>query len=336
MATVAELGFSPVKAAMGYDFVTQIQLGFEGVVDERAYALVEAETHTYVNYKKGFVAEPGTPLTLREDPSMTKVHPDLYSVGSYINGLNFHTLGSSNIFISQAEDIAENRIPVNCWGWRGEAVDQGNGAAEFLSEIIGRKVRLVRISDEKPRYVEDDPALGRVGFADTTPLSIGSTESLAFINKQLASQGQEQIPARRARVSMLLDGLVLPSGYKLPENAFPEDYIKKITIASDGLVAVIKRHKACGRCPVPDTNHLTGERKGRPVLSALGKLGRAGRHADTHRYGYDSEIFWTQGFVIELPEDMPKDGRITIAHGDEVEVEYSQDTNFVPRTKKAA
>lgn len=329
MPIVAELGFTAGKSLVAYEDVQQIELGTPGVVGDRDCMLVEAEPHVNMNYEPGFVAEPGYMLTLREDPQLVGLRPrlDRYSGALMLSGMG------TSITIPKQPDISENRIPVQVWGWKGEAVDQGEEAAYFASLVVGRPVRVVRVSDEKPRYVEDIPALGRVGFADGYPITVGSTRSLVLVNEQLAAQGKQPIPIKRARTTILLDGLELPNANELPENVFPEDYIETMTIASNGLVAVLRRIKACSRCPIPDTNHITGERKGRPILKALVQLGRHGRHVDTARYGSKPEVFWTQNFVIELPEDLPEGATILLRRGAEVEVQYSDYTTWVSSKK---
>lgn len=130
------------------------------------------------------------------------------------------------------------------------------------------------------------------------------------------------MPVDRIRANIILDGISVDN----PE-AFPEDYIESITIASHGLKAVLRRHKACSRCPIPDTDQLTGARK-TFIRSALGKLGRNGTYADTDKYGKGVKLFFTQNFIIELPENMPEDQTISITRG-EVEVTYSDTTNWI-------
>jgi uncharacterized protein YcbX len=180
------------------------------------------------------------------------------------------------------------------------------------------------VSDEAPRYVENDPSLGRVGFADAYPVTVGSLAAFKKINTYLESVGRCPIPTNRTRSTILLDGLSTPS-----EEAFPEDYIDTITIANNGLTLVLKRLKACGRCPIPDTDQLTGDRKTH-VRSALGKLGRNGTHLDTNRYGTKSEIFLTQNFVLILPHDMQKGETIKVEQHVEVDVQYTDNTNWIP------
>lgn len=332
MTTVADLGLAPGKSMRAYEDVPELHIDGNGlVVGDRAYMWVEAGTHVYQNYKKGHEAGSGHFVSQREDPVLTGIIPVLQPDGGVL--LQFRDEGDA-LSVPRAQDTADNRRPVSVHGWRGEAVDQGNEAAEWGRERIGRSVRLVAVSGQKPRYVEGDPVLGKVGFADGHPVTVGSVESLKLVNAELTAKGLPAISEKRARMTIMLAGLELPELTDPTEVIFPEDFIETIIIASNGLAVVLRRTKACSRCPIPDTDQISGERKGRPVLSALGRLGRAGRHRDEARYGTDSELFWTQGFIVELPEGMPKDETVTIARGAEVAVTYSSTTNWVPRQHK--
>ena len=320
MVTVAELGFAPGKSMHAYDDVQALEFGTEGLlVGDRQYMWVEVGLYTYVDYKAGRQVEPGTFLSQREDPTLTGVMPTLVEGGVE---LTFHK--QDGLFVPSVEDNADSRIPVSVWGWSGEAVDQGDEAAEWGSEYVGRPVRLVAVSNEKPRYVEDDPALGRVGFADGFTVTVGSTTALEAINTYLESQGKNPMPTDRARATIILDGL------EVPGEDFPEDYVRTISVVRNGLTLVLERWKACSRCPIPDTDQTTGERsRDTRVRPALGKLGRAGKHVNTEKYGDESGLFLTQNHVVRVPEDMPNDAVIELRKGDEVMVEYSEDTNWV-------
>lgn len=323
-ATIAEVGLAPGKSMRAYENVLSLEIDYRGMFGDREYMWVEAEPHTRVLYKADTVDEPGTFLSQREDPVLTQVIPLMTPKGLFLN-----PNGPDRLWVPRAEDRAENRIPVSVWEWSGEAVDQGDEAAAWGEQRIGRPVRLVAVSDEKPRYVEDDPALGRVGFADGYPVSVGSIQAYNKMNAYLTSLGRPAMPYNRSRSTILLDNLE-----DIGEHVFPEDYVKSITIASNGLIVVLKRIKACARCPIPDTDQITGIR--RPDFrSALGKLGRAGHHLDSARYGTKREVFFTQNFIINLPADIPEDAVISIAKGAEIEVEYSDTTNWIPTAAKA-
>lgn len=328
---VAELGLAPGKSMRAYDNVPEICIGANGLVlGDRHYMWVEAKPHVNQNYRKREIAQTGHFLSQREDPVLTGVIPLLQDSGVL---LQFRD-GGESLSVPIVEDTEDTRKDVSVWGWSGQAIDQGNDAADWGEAHIGRPVRLVAVSNKMPRYVEDDPIFGRVGFADGYPVTVGSVETNRLINEFLASIGKPPVTAQTARMTMLLDGLEHPNRDQLPEVIFLEDYIRSITVASDGLKVVLTRIKACGRCPIPDTDQISGERsKGRPVLRTLNGLGRHGRHLDADRYGTDAEVFWTQNFVINVPDDMPPDASITIARSSVVEVEYTNTTNWVPLTK---
>jgi uncharacterized protein YcbX len=326
-AVMEELSFAPGKSMRAYEEVDALHIGYPGVIGDREYMWVESEEHTNTLYfAAGKTACPGQFISQREDPGLTAIIPLLTPDGLVLNRHD----PDDCLWVPRMDDSVHSRIPVSVWGWSGEAVDQGDEAADWGQYHIGRPVRLVAVSDEKPRFVEGDPALGRVGFADGYPITVGCTTSFRIINEYLASVGRPPMPGDRSRTTILLDGIPFEDPL-----AFPEDYIETITIAYDGLVAVLRRQKACGRCPIPDTDQKTGERK-QHIRSALGKLGRSGTHLDTNRYGSGTELFYTQNFVIELPEDMPKDAVIPIRRGGLVEVTFSDSTNWLPNKKSAA
>lgn len=322
MVTIAELRVAPGKSMRSYGDVPALRIDKRGLFGDREYMWVEAGTHVNVNYKPGTEVGPGRFISQREDPVLTGVTPTLVPGGLVLCGRD-----GDDLFVPRAPDISANRIPVSVWGWQGEAVDQGNEAAQWGEAVMRRPVRLVAISDEAPRYVEDDPALGRVGFSDGYPVTVGSTVAFARINSYLTSVGRPPVPTDRARATILLDGLETDD-----DHFFPEDYVGAITVACEGGPLVLERRKACGRCPIPDTDQLTGERKTH-VRAALGKLGRTGTHVDTARYGNEAEVFLTQNFVLRLPPDMPDDAILKIELGARVDVTLTRGTNWAPSTR---
>lgn len=321
-ATIAELGHAPGKSMRASEDVQALHINERGLFGDREYMWVETEPHTQVLHKPGQINQPGRFLSQREDPVLTGIIPTLVD-----EGLTLRWQGQDELLFPRVVDTADTRKPVSVWGWSGEAVDQGDDAAAWGREYIGRPVRLVGLSDVKPRFVEGDPELGRVGFADSYPVSVGSIYSFQKINDHLVSRGRSPLPNDRARANIILDGISVDN----PE-AFPEDFIETITIAHNGLTVVLRRWKACGRCPIPDTNQLTGERK--PYFrSGLGKLGRSGTHTNTERFGTDVGLFYTQNFLIELPKRMPRAALVPILRGAEVEVTYSDNTNWIAAGK---
>lgn len=321
-AVVAELNLAPGKSMRAIENVNALHINRHGLLGDREYMWVEAEAHTHELYKPGKVSEPGRFLSQREDPALTGVKPELRPLG-----LSLAYRDADSLLVHYREDMASNRIPVQVWDWEGEAIDQGDEAAEWGQRYIGRPVRLVALSHATPRYVQDNPGLGRLSFADSYPITVASTTSLDKINQYLAEHDQPPMPTNRPRANIILGGLAIDG-----IEGFPEDYIKSITVASNGLVAVLKRMEAISRCAIPDTDQLTGQ-AGNTIRPALGKLGRHGSHLDANRQGKKPGLFFTQGHIIELPRSMAEGEIIKIERGAEVEVEYSETTNWV-RTAK--
>lgn len=322
MVTVAELGFMPGKSMRPYENVEAISFSADGlIVGDRQYMWVEAEPYIYKDYKPGREVGPGNFLSQREDPCLTGVIPVLTEAGVE---LSFNE--QNGLFVPAAEDNEANRIPVTMWEWSGEAVDQGDEAADWGRAHIGRPVRLVRLSDEKPRYVENNPALGRVGLTDGFTVTVGSTTAFETINNYLEAQGKQPMPTDRARATIILDGL------EVPGEGFPEDFVQTITFVCNDLKVVLERWKACSRCPMPDTDQKTGERsRDTRVRPALGKLGRSGRHVNTEKYDIKNGLFLTQNHVVRMPLDMLPDTTIELKKGQEVTIEYSEKHQLAKR-----
>lgn len=282
-----------------------------GMFGDRQYMWVEAAPHTNVEYHPGEVVEPGHFLSQREDPkTLVKILPYLDQEGLFL-----YSEGTDDIiFVPRLLEDSDTRIPVSVWGWQGVGVDQGDEAAAWGEEQIGRPVRLVSTSHESPRYVEGDPDLGRVGFADGFPLLVISQASVAELNDYLVSKGKPEVPADRFRANIILDGV----------EPFGEDFIDTIElVATNGLSVVLKRIKACGRCPIPDTDQLTGERRTH-VRAALGKIGRRGVHQNVAKYGDGTEIFFGQNFIV----DVEGTGDARIEAGQDLQVTFSETTNW--------
>ena len=138
--------------------------------------------------------------------------------------------------------------------WRDSlpAIDQGDGAAEWLSDWVGREVRLVRF-DQKVRracnraYVGDSGA--HTGFADAYPLLVLSEGSLADLNARLAVP----LPVNRFRPNVVLSGT----------QAYDEDHIDEIISGPIRMRLV----KPCTRCQITTTDQTTGERASEPLAT---------------------------------------------------------------------
>lgn len=326
-AIAAELQYADVKSLQIHQGVEALELYANGLVVDRLYGITEAEEHTHKLYKKNHVAQPGDAITQREDPRLANITTEMTE-----DGLKLQAEGHGSVVVPVVEETDKNHIRTSVWSWEGLAVDQGEEAGEWLSDFVGRPVKLVRASSVYPRYVEDNPNLGKVGFADGFPLTIASTISQGLMRAQLEAQGDVDLELlKRVRTTMILDGLVLPDIPGLPENAFPEDYIDSLTIAMGGVILEATAEKPCGRCILTSNNPNNGSRKGAPILKALRALGRYGTYADVERYGEDPELFYSQNFSVRIIGEPAPEQKLAIAKGAELLVKYTNIPNWLPR-----
>jgi uncharacterized protein len=141
---------------------------------------------------------------------------------------------------------------VRVWRDHVAAMDQGEAVAEWLSEFVQVKCRLVRQSDDAVRRVDPTyatDAQDQVGFADGYPLLLISEESLADLNRRLP----KSLPMNRFRPNVVVRG----------GEAYAEDCWSRIRIGQVECSPV----KACVRCVITTTNQLTTERESEPLVT---------------------------------------------------------------------
>lgn len=124
--------------------------------------------------------------------------------------------------------------------WRREVpgFDQGDAVADFLSQIIGRSVRLIAT-----RPLDTQSAEKQILFQDGQALHILSEASLAHAQQQLP---HVDIDARRFRPNIVI-GEVKPRDDTSAISAFAEDNWHSI----DTPTTAITISKLCERCNIP-------------------------------------------------------------------------------------
>lgn len=140
----------------------------------------------------------------------------------------------------------DRRIKVRVHRWRGEGVDQGDAAAEYLTAACGEPVRLVAFPDDQRR--ETAVGGGSTAFADGYPLLVTSERSLAELNRALGGD----FAMERFRPNIVLAGL---------EEPWAEDEFDHLMIGS----LRIDVTTLCGRCPVTTVDPDTGEVGAEPL-----------------------------------------------------------------------
>jgi uncharacterized protein len=173
--------------------------------------------------------------------------------------------------------------------WRSEcaAFDAGDEAAQFLSDWLGRPLRLVRFDTRRARLSNHDWTQGRDvpnQFSDGYPLLVLSQGSI----DDLATRVGKPLPVERFRPNILLGGVA----------PYAED--------AAGLLVAGAAHftltKACTRCVITTIDHTRGERDGDEPLRTL-----KGYRFDRELRGvfFGRNAYATDGVGTQLHRGMP-------------------------------
>ncbi|CAN8246114.1 unnamed protein product [Cochlearia groenlandica] len=141
--------------------------------------------------------------------------------------------------MTKPNSVAEG---VSMWEWSGSAFDEGEEAAKWFSDYLGKESRLVRFNKETetrpspPEYAEGYSTT----FADTFPFLVASQASLDQLNTLLP----EPVLINRFRANIIVDNC----------DPFGEDLWDEIKIND----LVLQGVRLCSRCKVPTVNQETG------------------------------------------------------------------------------
>jgi uncharacterized protein YcbX len=193
-------------------------------------------------------------LTRREMPAMAQVHPDWTGDGIVLSHPDAGVL-------AVREPVAGPQVSVRVWSDTVAACDAGDAAADWLSAVFARPVRLVHLPAGAVRPV--DEKFGRdgdqVSFADGFPLLVTTVESLDALNRQLACP----ITMARFRPNLVIAGA---------REAFAEDGWRRLRIG-DLILRVVK---PCTRCVIttqdPDSGAVTVAMEPLRTLRAMGRV----------------------------------------------------------------
>lgn len=141
---------------------------------------------------------------------------------------------------------AARSVDVDVEKWPGVGVDQGDDAARWLGDVLGRPVRLVR---EPARAV-------RARRPDDTAVLITSESSLDSLNARIRRRGSPAVPMSRFRPNIVITGWPDPH---------TEDRVHRMTVGAAG----IGFGERAIRCAVTMTDQATGHRRGPEPLRTL-------------------------------------------------------------------
>lgn len=189
------------------------------------------------------VDEGGEMLTQREVPRMALIQPTL-------RGSEMVLRAPGMLALHVRRDTVEAATRVRVWNDVVKAYDMGALAAQWFSDFLGRKLRLVRFDPEETRLSNrrwSGDIEAHNGFADAFPLLVINQASLDDLNDRLAAQGHPAVTMQRFRPNLVLSGLP----------AYDEDHVHEIDIATGEQPVRLRLVKPCVRCTVPDVDPLT-------------------------------------------------------------------------------
>ena len=239
MASISALNIYPVKSCAGIA-LRQATLGRAGLesggVGDREWMVVEAGSGQFI--------------TQREDPRMALITPSTVA-GSLI----LHAPGMPALAVALDEfSLRSATLAVRVWNHACRAFDEGDGAATWLSDYLGRKLRLARFDPAHRRlsnreWTQNAEAFNR--FSDGYPILMISQASLADLNDRLLEAGREALPMNRFRPNIVLGDT----------GPFDEDRL----LALSGADFSLKPVKPCPRCPIPSIDQANGTRGADPL-----------------------------------------------------------------------
>jgi uncharacterized protein YcbX len=228
-ATIARLFVYPVKSCAGVE-LQEAQLAETGLDLDRAWMVVD---------------ESGEFVSQRELPRMALIRPTLR-----LSDVVLRAPGMLALHLQI--DTVEEPVRVRVWDDEVPAYDMGAVAAQWFSDFLGRKLRLVRFDPEHRRlsnlkWTEGVEAPNQ--FADGYPLLLASTASLDLLNAKLAAAGHAPVGIERFRPNIVLAGL----------EAHDEDRLELLRIATGEGEVQLRPVKPCSRCTIPNVDPATAQ-----------------------------------------------------------------------------
>lgn len=238
--SILSLHTYPVKSCGG---ITHPQIGISqaGLSYDRQWVVVDDQ---------------GIFLTQRTYPSMALVQPALDEAALFLNAPDMPTL---RVSLRKSEPHPP-ATPIRIWQSDTLGLDEGETAAHWFSDYLGKACRLYRVHHEASRLaspervaawrarhpqIEDFPQKHPFGFADGFPFLVANQASLDDLNARLESGGHAPVSMTRFRPNIVIQGL----------EAYEEDYIGSLHVG-ELTFAVVKN---CARCPVPNVDPATGQ-----------------------------------------------------------------------------
>jgi len=230
MLKVAEIKIYPVKSLQGIS-LNSAELGIRGLKFDHNWMVTDSE----YNF-----------VTQRDLPKMAAIS----------TAVDKRTLtlehGSLSPLIVDLSNNKGNPVEAVIWNDRSKAVDEGDCASNWLTEVLGRikgrNLRIVRFSDQHRREVDKKYLKGEdshTAFSDAFPYLVTTEESLELLNEMLIANGSKPVGMERFRPNLVLKG-----AKALEENKF--DSITELNYKYR-----LGIRKPCKRCVITTIDQTT-------------------------------------------------------------------------------
>ncbi|MFI7386395.1 MOSC domain-containing protein [Streptomyces sp. NPDC049813] len=288
MADVVQLICYPVKGCEGTS-MSEALLTPAGLAHDRSFMVISEE---------------GVYRTQRRHPRLALIRPTVSADGTHLTlEPTDPTSPFGTAFVTVSVSAA--RRDVDLFGSTFQGIDQGDGAAAWLSDFLGTSSRLVRVPPEHDR-VADGLTPGPSGYADSSAVHLLTRASLGLLDQRMAGRGAPPLPVDRFRPNIVVDS---PRGHDADRGddwaAVPhaEDRARRLAIGG----AELGFAKLAVRCAVTLVDQESGARRGPEPLRTL---------AD-HRRATSGGVVFGAKFSVLTP------GKLSV--GDEVVVREWQD-----------
>ncbi len=225
---IARLFVYPVKSCAGVE-VSESVLTETGLDLDRAWMVVD---------------DTGEFVSQRELPRMALVRVQLktYEVVLRAPGM---------LALHLSIDSVEDAVRVRVWDDEVAAFDMGAVAAQWFTDFLGRKLRLVRFDPDhqrtsSPEWTAGVQALNQ--FSDGFPLLVISEGSLAELNQKLVQAGHGAVGIERFRPNIVLAGM----------QPHDEDRVGLLRIQAEQQV-LLRPVKPCARCTIPNIDPASAD-----------------------------------------------------------------------------
>ena len=228
MARSARLFIYPIKSCAGIE-VQEVVLLETGLEWDRAWMVVD---------------EQGEFVTQRELPRMALIRPQLKTDEMVLRAPGMLAL---HVALHTVEEPTRVRV----WDDEVKAYDMGDLAAQWFSDFLGQKLRLVRFDPEQQRLSSFKWTGGVEApnqFSDGYPVLVTSETSVDDLNARLRAASLEPVGVERFRANVVLAGI----------EAHDEDRLDVFHVTTDHEEELqLKPVKPCARCPIPNIDPAT-------------------------------------------------------------------------------